>query len=87
PNVVDLIKNRTVDLVINTPWGRGTRIDGYEIRTSAAAYGIPCITTLAAATAVVQGIEALVSGEMDVKPIQEYHVKQGGETCIKSKQM
>jgi carbamoyl-phosphate synthase large subunit len=87
PNVVDLIKNRTVELVINTPWGRGTRMDGYEIRTSAAAYGIPCITTLAAATAVVQGIEALISGNMDVKPIQEYHLQQSGEACIKSKQM
>jgi carbamoyl-phosphate synthase large subunit len=87
PNVVDLIKNRTVELVINTPWGRGTRMDGYEIRTSAAAYGIPCITTLAAATAVVQGIEALISGNMGVKPIQEYHLQQSGEACIKSKQM
>ncbi|MBI4733861.1 MAG: ATP-grasp domain-containing protein, partial [Rubrobacteridae bacterium] len=86
PNVVDLIKNRTVGLVINTPWGRGTRMDGYEIRTSAAAYGIPCITTLAAATAVVQGIEALMSGEMDVKPIQDYHLRQDeAASCIKSK--
>jgi len=73
PNVVDLIKNRTVGLVINTPWGTGTRVDGYEIRTSSAVYGIPCITTLAAATAVVQGIEALLSGELDVKAIQDYH--------------
>jgi len=73
PNVIDLIKNREIDLVINTPWGRGTRVDGYEIRTTAAAYGVPCITTLAAATAVVQGIEALRSGELDVKSIQDYH--------------
>ncbi|MBS3910144.1 MAG: carbamoyl-phosphate synthase large subunit [Actinobacteria bacterium] len=73
PNVVDLIKNRTVDLVINTPWGKGTRKDGYEIRTNAAVYGIPSITTLAAASAVVQGIEALNSGELDVKAIQDYH--------------
>jgi len=73
PNVIDLIKNREIDLVINTPWGRGTRVDGYEIRTTAAAYGVPCITTLAAATAVVQGIEALRSGELGVKSIQDYH--------------
>jgi len=73
PNVVDLIKNRTVDLVINTPWGKGTRVDGYEIRTNSAVYGIPCITTIAAASAVVQGIEALISGELDVKAIQDYH--------------
>ncbi|MBE0447169.1 MAG: carbamoyl-phosphate synthase large subunit [Actinobacteria bacterium] len=83
PNVVDLIKNRTVGLVINTPWGKGTRIDGYEIRTTAAAYGIPCITTIAAASAVVQGIEALIGGELDVKAIQGYH-DQGLEPRILS---
>jgi len=73
PNVIDLIKNKEVGLVINTPWGKGTRVDGYEIRTTAAVYGVPCITTIAAASAVVQGIEALIGGEVDVKAIQDYH--------------
>ena len=45
-NVVDLIRGGTVDLVINTPFGRGPRTDGYFIRTAAAAAGVPCITTL-----------------------------------------
>ncbi|MDI6717138.1 MAG: carbamoyl-phosphate synthase large subunit [Actinomycetota bacterium] len=75
PNVIDLIINKTVGLVINTPWGKGTRIDGYEIRTTAAAYGVPCITTIAAATAVVQGIEALKQGELDIRAIQDYHTQ------------
>ena len=47
PNVVDLIRAGEIDLVINTPAGRGARTDGYEIRAAAIAHGIPCITTLA----------------------------------------
>ncbi|HEY3374325.1 MAG TPA: carbamoyl-phosphate synthase large subunit [Candidatus Aquicultor sp.] len=82
PNVIDLIKNREVDLVINTPSGRGARVDGYEIRTTSAAYGVPCITTLAAATAVVQGIDALIGGDLDVKAIQDYH-----KTTLEAKQI
>jgi carbamoyl-phosphate synthase large subunit len=73
PNIVDYIKNGQIGLIINTPWGKGTRSDGYEIRTAAAAYGIPCITTIPAATAVLQGIEALLAREMSVKALQDYH--------------
>jgi carbamoyl-phosphate synthase large subunit len=73
PNVVDYIKNGQIGLIINTPWGKGTRSDGYEIRTAAAAYGVPCITTIPAATAVLQGIEALLAHEMSVKALQDYH--------------
>jgi carbamoyl-phosphate synthase large subunit len=56
PNVVDLIKAGDINLVINTPAGRGARTDGYEIRAAAIAHGIPCITTLAGASAAVQSI-------------------------------
>jgi len=73
PNVLDLVKNNEVGMIINTPYGQGTRADGYHIRTAAAANGVPCITTLSAAEAVVQGLEALSSGEIDVKAIQDYH--------------
>jgi carbamoyl-phosphate synthase large subunit len=72
PNVVDLIKNREVGLVVNIPFGRGSRSDGYEIRTAAAAHGVPCITTLAAAQAVLTGIQALMAGELTVKTLQDY---------------
>ena len=51
PNVVDLILAREISLVINTPAGRGARVDGYEIRAAAIAHGIPCITTMAGASA------------------------------------
>jgi carbamoyl-phosphate synthase large subunit len=80
PNVVDLIYGGKVDLVINTPFGRGPRTDGYEIRTAAALAGIPCITTLPGAMAAVQGIEALRSGVGSPRSLQEYHaavVSQG----------
>jgi len=75
PNVVDLIKSGQVKLVINTPWGGGARDDGYFIRTAAVAHGVPCITTIAGAQAVVQGIEALRESDFSVKCLQEYHKK------------
>ena len=49
-----------VDLVINTPFGRGPRTDGYFIRTAAASAGVPCITTLPGVFAAVRGIEAIL---------------------------
>jgi carbamoyl-phosphate synthase large subunit len=56
PNVVDLIREGSINLIINTPLGRGARTDGYEIREAAIRNQIPCITTLAGASAVVQAI-------------------------------
>ncbi len=56
PTVVDLIRRGRVDLVVNTPQGSGTRGDGYRIREAALAARIPCITTLAGASAAVQAI-------------------------------
>lgn len=73
PNVSDLIIDKKIALVINTPWGRGTRSDGYQIRTVTAAHGVPYVTTIAAAAAVVQGLKALRQGELEVKALQDYH--------------
>jgi carbamoyl-phosphate synthase large subunit len=56
PNVVDLIKDGAINLIINSPFGRGARTDGYEIREAAIRHQIPCITTLAGASAAVQAI-------------------------------
>ena len=50
PHVVDWIERGDVDLVVNTPTGSGARTDGWEIRRAAVARGIPCITTLSAAS-------------------------------------
>ena len=55
PNVVDIIKNRDVGLIVNTPSGKASRADGYQIRRNAVIYGIPIVTTLAAASATVDG--------------------------------
>ena len=73
PNIVDLIKNKEIGLVINTPWGKGPRTDGYHIRTAASSYGVPCITTLSGAAAAIQGIQAVIGGEMSVRALQDYH--------------
>jgi carbamoyl-phosphate synthase large subunit len=73
-NIVEKIAAGEVDLVMNTPWGSGDpRVDGYEIRTAAVSAGIPCLTTVQAAGAAVQGIEELVRGEIGVRSLQEYH--------------
>jgi carbamoyl-phosphate synthase large subunit len=61
-----------VDLIVNTPYGVGPRLDGYEIRTAAVTRGVPCITTVQGLAAAVQGIEALARGEIGVRPLQEY---------------
>ena len=50
PPVVDFIRNREVDLVINTPTGSGAKSDGYEIRTAAVRNGIPCLATMTGAS-------------------------------------
>jgi carbamoyl-phosphate synthase large subunit len=72
-NAVSLIASGAVALVINTPQGSGGRQDGYEIRSAAVAADIPCITTVPGAAAAVMGIEALIRGEMSVRPLQELH--------------
>ena len=72
-NVAELIRAGRVDLVINTPFGRGPRTDGYHIRTAAAAAGVPCLTTMQGAFAAVRGIEALREGATEPVSIQEHH--------------
>ncbi len=70
-NIVDRIRRGEIDLVINTPYGQsGPRTDGYEIRTAAVAADIPCITTVAGAAAAIQGIEAVIRGQLRVAPLQ-----------------
>jgi carbamoyl-phosphate synthase large subunit len=72
-NVVDRIRAGEIDLVVNTPAGPGAREDGYDIRIAAVAADIPCITTLSGLTAVVQGIEARLAGDLAVRPLQAWH--------------
>jgi carbamoyl-phosphate synthase large subunit len=75
PNVVDMMKNGEIDLIINTPGGKGTKPDGLAIRSNAVALKVPLITTVAGAYAAVNGIEALRKKGIQVKTIQEYGLR------------
>jgi carbamoyl-phosphate synthase large subunit len=72
-SVVDLIRDAEVDLVVNTPFGRGPRTDGSLIRSAAAQAGIPCITTVAAVLAALRGIEAVRGEAGEPRSLQEFH--------------
>ncbi|MFN8088185.1 MAG: carbamoyl-phosphate synthase large subunit [Mycobacterium sp.] len=77
---LEAILSGEVQMVINTPYGNsGPRIDGYEIRAAAVSMSIPCITTVQGASAAVQGIEAGIRGEIDVRSLQELHAMLGNE--------
>jgi len=73
PNIVDAIKNGEIQLVINTPIGKLGKYDDSYIRKAAIKYKIPYITTVAAATAAIRGIEAFRQGDSEVKSLQAYH--------------
>jgi carbamoyl-phosphate synthase large subunit len=73
PNVLDMIKNGEIDLVINTPEGSIARSEGYYLRTAAVLRNVPSVTTISAASALVQGIQEMKNNsKVGVKPIQEY---------------
>ena len=73
PNVVDMIESGEVTLVVNTPTGSGARTDGWEIRRSAVARSVPCLTTLAGGLAAVRAISSARQGEAEVLSLQEIH--------------
>jgi len=72
PTTVDAILAGDIDLIVNTPYGVGSRLDGYEIRTAAVTRGVPCITTVQGLAATVQGIESLKAGGIGVRSLQEW---------------
>jgi carbamoyl-phosphate synthase large subunit len=71
-DTLSLILDGTIDIIVNTPYGVGARLDGYEIRSAAVARGVPCITTVQGLAAAVQGIEALIRDEVGVRSLQEH---------------
>ena len=73
PNAVDLIINKELDLIINTPSGKGAKTDEGQIRAFAVSHGIHVITSIAAAQAAVSGIEALLKRQLEVRALQDYH--------------
>ncbi len=72
PTTVDAILAGDIQLIVNTPYGVGPRLDGYEIRTAAVVRGVPCITTVQGLAAAVQGIDSLQRGEPSVRSLQEH---------------
>jgi len=72
-DAVDLISSGKVDLVVNTPRGRGPRADGMHIRRAALAHGVPCVTTVASAIAAAAGIGEELARDPEVRSLQEYH--------------
>ncbi len=73
PNSLDLLKNREIQLVINTPAGQTPRADEVKIRTTAVYTGTPIMTTLSGARAAALGIAALKKNGYGTKTLQEYH--------------
>lgn len=71
-SAVDLIETGEIDLVINTPFGRDSRKDGWFIRSAAVVRGIPCITTIPGFRAAVAGIRALQNGTPMTKSLQDW---------------
>jgi carbamoyl-phosphate synthase large subunit len=79
-SAVDLIANGEIDLVVNTPRGRGPRADGAYIRLAASVQGVPSLTTAAAALAAAGGIADWARHGLSVRSLQEYH--QEGQTRL-----
>jgi len=73
PNLSHWIKEKKMDLIINTPSGKGPMLDEGKIRSLAVSFNIPCITTLSAARAAVRGLQAVRDDDLGVKSIQDYH--------------
>ncbi len=73
PNVLDLMKDGKIQLVINTPSGRIPRVDEVKIRSQVILYNIPYTTTIAAAQALAEGMQALIKKEIKVKSLQDYY--------------
>ncbi|MGF1513414.1 MAG: carbamoyl-phosphate synthase large subunit [Elainellaceae cyanobacterium] len=72
PNIVDEMKNGTIQLVLNTPIGARAQVDDRLIRRTALVYKIPTITTIAGAKAATAAIRSLQSQPLGVKAIQDY---------------
>jgi len=73
PNVIDLMKNKDMALVINTPSGKNPREDEVKIRTAAMQNRIPIMTTLRGADAALKAIQSLQANDVQVRALQEYH--------------
>ena len=73
PNLLDYMANGQVQLIFNTPSGKGARTDEGRIRSAAVMYGVPCVTTVAGCQAVVRALEALAKNPVPhIKALQDW---------------
>ncbi len=73
PNLLDLMANGEIQLIFNTPSGKGARSDEGRIRASSVSYGVPCVTTMPGCSAVVNALEALREHpEPTVRALQDW---------------
>jgi carbamoyl-phosphate synthase large subunit len=79
PHIVDLIKNREIALVLNTPYGKKERKDDSSIRAAAVHAHVPCITTLAGIQAIVSALTSLHKSPLVVRSLQSYHERLRAE--------
>ncbi len=80
PHIVDLIKNREIALILNTPYGKKERKDDSSIRAAAVHANVPCITTLAGIQAIVSALTSLHKSPLVVRSLQSYHERLRAET-------
>jgi carbamoyl-phosphate synthase large subunit len=73
PNAVDYIVNGEIDLAINTPLGKASFFDESALRRAVVAHGVPYATTLSAASAAVEAIQAMREEPVSVRSLQEWH--------------
>jgi carbamoyl-phosphate synthase large subunit len=87
PNIIDLIKNRQIDLVITTPLGSGSFDDERAVRCAAMEHNVACITTMTGALATVAAIRSLKEGKLEIQSLQEYHVQAERKEASSNKQI
>jgi carbamoyl-phosphate synthase large subunit len=76
PHIVDMIKSKEIQLVINTTSTKRAVAESYSIRRTAITFDVPYTTTIAGAIATALAIQAMREGKLGVKPLQEYHRKE-----------
>ncbi len=75
PDIIDHIKNGNIQFVVNRPQGKGSKYDEYKMRRQALLRNVAIATTIQGAMAGAEGIEKLKNKELDVKPLQDYHLE------------
>jgi carbamoyl-phosphate synthase large subunit len=73
PHIVDRIKSKEIDMVINTSFGAKSIADSFSLRRASLEHGVPYFTTIAGARAAIRAIKTILKGGLAVKSVQEYH--------------